>query len=146
LGKIAFDRKDYANAKTALLKALATLKPDEQTAEAEYLVASIDYAQRNLDAALERCDRASQNSTSQYWSAKCVVLQSDIYSDKNDLFNARAALEAVIDNFKDDPETNMKSVVAEARTKLKALEEKEKKKSRIDPNKNNGLIELDNGK
>jgi hypothetical protein len=62
------------------------------------------------------------------------------------LFNARAALEAVIDNFKDEPETNMKSVVAEARAKLKILEEKEKKKSRIDPNKNNGIIELDNGK
>jgi hypothetical protein len=37
-------------------------------------------------------------------------------------------------------------VVAEARIKLKTLEEKEKKKSRIDPNKNNGIIELDNGK
>ncbi|MEO0042193.1 MAG: hypothetical protein RL329_1641 [Bacteroidota bacterium] len=146
LGKIAFDKKDYANSKTALLKAIATLKPDEQTAEAEFLVASIDYAQRNLDAALDRCDRASQNSTSPYWSAKCVVLQSDIYADKNDLFNARAALEAVIDNFKEDSDAQMKSVVSEARAKLKILEEKEKKKSRIDPNKNNGIIELDNGK
>ena len=116
LGKVAFDRKDYSNATPALTKAIATGKASEQTDEAEYLLSYIEYLNRDLDAALKRADKASQNSTSQLWAAKCVILEADIYAEKNDLFNARAALNAVIENFKDNP-----ALVDEAKAKLQKL-------------------------
>ncbi len=138
LGKVAFDRKDNENAKNALLKAIATGKPGEQTDEAEYLVSYLEYLSRDLDGALKRADKASQSATLQYWAAKCVILEADIYAEKNDLFNARAALNAVIENFKDNAD-----LVTEAKSKLQKLDTKTKKTVKSVDAEKNGLIEMD---
>ncbi len=141
LGKIAFDRKENDKAKTALLKSIANSKDDDQNAEANYFVAYVDYLQRDLANALSRCEKVSQNSSSQYWSAKCVLLEADIYAEKGDLFNARAALEAVRDNFKDN-----KELKDEAERKLQQLETREKSKSRLEkdkPTDKKGLLEME---
>lgn len=137
-GKIAYDRKDYTTAQTALKKAITNGGNDEQTFEARYLDAMIDYNKRNLDIALDKADRASQNNPFAYWAAKCLILQADIYAEKNDLFSARAALEAVIDGTKDYPDLQN-----EAKQKLANLEKKEKTNSKINNNLNNNILEMD---
>ena len=143
LGKVAYDRNEFDRAQEAFKKAIQNGGNDEQTAEAKYLDALVDYKKRNLDLALDKADKASQNSTYAFWAAKCVILQADIYAEKNDLFSARAALESIIeaDALKAYPE-----IMAEAKMKLSNLENKEKSKSRITKDKpGNSLIELDNG-
>jgi TolA-binding protein len=143
LGKVAYDRNEFDRAQDAFKKTIQNGGNDEQTAEAKYLDALVDYKKRNLDLALDKADRASQNSTFAFWAAKCIILQADIYAEKNDLFSARAALESILDanELKAFPE-----IQAEAKMKLANLENKEKAKSRITKDKaGNSLIELDNG-
>ncbi len=137
LGKIAYDRNEWDKAQAAFQKTIQNGANDEQTAEARYMDALVDYKKRNLDVALNKADRASQNNPFVFWAAKCIILQADIYAEKNDLFSARAALESVIDGVKEFPE-----IVAEAKAKLSNLEKKENQKSRIKAD-NNGLIDLD---
>ena len=110
---------------------------DDQSAEARYLDAMIEYKKRNLDVALGKADRASMNNPSVFWAAKSVILQADIYAEKNDLVNARAALESIIEGVKQFPE-----IVAEAQQKLNNLKTKETVKSRITA-PNNNLLDMD---
>ncbi len=137
LGKISFDRNELDKAQAAFQKTIQNGANDEQTAEARYMDALVDYKKRNLDVALNKADRASQNNPFVFWAAKCIILQADIYAEKNDLFSARAALESVIEGVKEFPE-----IVAEAKAKLSNLEKKENQKSRIKP-QNSNLIDLD---
>ena len=131
LGKIAFDKNSFDEAQGYLKTAISkSANKDEQYYEALYLDASVDYKKRNLDVALSKADKASQNNPYDNWTAKCVILQADIYAEKNDLFSARAALESVIEGVKGFPE-----IVAEAKTKLANLENKEKQKSRLTKDK-----------
>ncbi|MBL7815455.1 MAG: tetratricopeptide repeat protein [Saprospiraceae bacterium] len=137
LGKVTFDRNEWDRAQGYFLKTIAAGGSDEQTSEARYLDAMIEYKKRNLDAALDKADRASMNNPSVYWAAKAVILQADIYAEKNDLVNARAALESIVEGVKEYPE-----IVTEAQQKLNNLKSKESVKSRIS-NPNNNLIEMD---
>lgn len=45
-------------------------------------------------------DASAKNSAYPYWVAKGLILLSDISMQKNDIFNAKAALEAVQENFR----------------------------------------------
>ncbi len=138
LGKIAYDRNDFDRAQQAMQQTIRNGGNDEQTAEARYIDALIDYKKRNLDVALGKADKASQNNSFVFWAAKCVILQADIFAEKNDLINARAALESIIDGVKEFPE-----IVAEAKQKLANLEKKEQTKSRISKDNSNGLLDME---
>ncbi len=138
LGKISFDRSEFDKAQSAFQKTINNGGNDEQTAEARYLDALVEYKKRNLDIALNKADKASQNNPFVFWAAKATILQADIYAEKNDLFSARAALESVIEGVKEFPE-----ITNEAKLKLANLEKKENLKSRINQTQKNGLIEMD---
>lgn len=137
LGKISFDRNDLDKAQGYFAKTIAAGGSDDQTSEARYLDAMIEYKKRNLDLALDKADRASQNNASEAWTARAVILQADIYAEKNDLVNARAALESIVEGLKGYPD-----IVAEAQTKLNNLKKKESIKSRITA-PNSSLIEME---
>ncbi len=137
LGKVAYDRSEWDKAQQAFQKTIKNGANDEQTAEARYLDALVDYKKRNIDVALDKADKASQNNSFVFWAAKCVILQADIYAEKNDLFSARAALESIIDGVKEYPE-----IVTEAKQKLANLEKKENLKTRIKP-PTSDLIEME---
>ena len=109
------------------LQAVVDLSDNEQTAEARYLLAEILYLQKSTAAAETSTRNAiSQNSDYPYWVAKSMILLSDIFVDKNDLFNARAALEAVLENFKEDP-----ALTKVAQTKLDAVKSKQASGSKL---------------
>jgi exonuclease VII small subunit len=55
-----------------------------------------------------------------------VLLLSDVLAAKGDLYNARAALEALLDNYSED-----EALVNEARQKLQRLEQQIQQNSRL---------------
>lgn len=139
LGKIAYDRKEYDNAMTAFNRVIQT-SDNEQTAEARYLVAYIYYLKRNLEKAQEITINANKESSAYpYWVAKSVILLSDILAEKGDLYNARAALEALLENYNEDAE-----LVKQAQTKLNQLNQQIQKGSRLAPSTTtNNLLEFE---
>ncbi|MCB0625680.1 MAG: tetratricopeptide repeat protein, partial [Saprospiraceae bacterium] len=102
LGKMAFDNRDYDAALSAFNK-VVQINTGEEAAEARYLIANIAYLRRDLSAAENLANRAIQeNSAFPYWVAKSMILLSDTYADMGDLFNARAVLEAIVENYDGD--------------------------------------------
>lgn len=144
LGKIAYDRNDYRRAKTAFEQVIAN-SDNVQTAEARYLYANIFYLERNLDRAQELALRSNSESRDYPdWVARSVILLSDIFRDKQDLYNARAALEALIANY----QGGNQEIVAEAERKLTLVNNEINAGSRLnnrDPNTRPGYLELDTG-
>lgn len=139
LGKQAFDRKDYNSALTSLQE-VVRLSDNEQTAEARYLIANIHYLRRDLNKAQELCIAANRESSAYpYWVAKTVILLSDVFLEKGELQNARAVLEAVLENYTEDPE-----VVKTARDKLAAVNARINAGSRLDLNRNINRLDMDN--
>jgi tetratricopeptide (TPR) repeat protein len=141
LGKIEFDGENYSAAIPYLEKVSANLD-NETAAEARYLTAESYFELKNLDKAEQICINSNKESAGfDYWIARSVILLSDINVERDDLLNARAALEAVIDNYSND-----KELVNIAQQKLNALEKKEQSKNRIRSDKSGQNFELQNDK
>lgn len=141
LGKMAFDRQDYDNALSAFNEVIR-LSDNEQTAEARYLKAYIFYLRRDLEKAQQVCINANKESSGYpYWVAKSVILLSDILQEKGDLYNARAALEALLENYKGDQQ-----LVNEARQKLETINRLINRSSRLSTEpEDSGTLEMDEG-
>ena len=113
---MAYERQDYENALTAFNEVIR-LSDNEQTAEARYLKAYIFYLRRDLERAQDICINANKESSGYpFWVAKSVILLSDILREKGDLYNARAALEALLENYNGD-----QKLVNEAREKAEKV-------------------------
>lgn len=127
VGKIAFDRSDYTSALGAFNETIR-LSDNEQTAEARYLKAFIYYQRRDLATAKDLTLASNRESSGYpYWVAKSVILLADIFVEQNDFYNARAALEALLDNYSDD-----QAVVTEAQQKLNRVNNMINQGSRLD--------------
>ncbi len=133
LGKMAFDQKEFQTALDAFGE-VTKLSDNVQTAEARYLVAYIYYQQRDLETAKQLAVNANKESSNfPFWVAKSVILLSDIFAEQGDLFNAKAALEALIENFDED-----EVLIATAKAKLAQLEKRTDSESRLDTRKDSG--------
>jgi len=140
-GKILFDEGQYPTALRSL-NAVTKLSDNEQTAEARYLISMIYYKQGELDIAEQLCLNSNKESANYpYWVAKSVLLLSDIFLAKDDLINARAALEALIANYTED-----EAITAEAQAKLKKVQAMSEKNNRLlkEPS-NPNVLELEQG-
>ncbi len=140
LGKIEYDAENYTAAIPHFDK-VSTALNNEVGAEARYLTAESYFNTSNLDKAEQICMNANKESSGfDYWISRSVILLSDINVERGDLLNARAALEAVLENYSNDAE-----LVKMAQQKLSDLEKKEQGKNRIknDTGKN---FELQNDK
>jgi len=143
VGKIAYDRRDYRTALPALNQVIAN-SDDERTAEARYLRANIAYLNNELTKAVDLALEANRESSGYpYWVAKTVLVLSDALKDQggDNLYNAEAALEALLENYNGDA-----AVVAEAQQRLTVVRNLIAAGSRInntpvDPNR----FEIDNG-
>lgn len=132
LGKIAYDRKDFAAAKLSFDKVLQ-LSDNEQTAEARYLIADIHYKNRDLEAAKKRClDNNQDNSGYPFWVGKSLLLLSDVFAEQGDLFSARVVLESLIENYANPSD----EIIPTARQKLELLNRQADGQSRIDSGEN----------
>lgn len=102
-----------------------------QGAESRYQIAYIYYVQRELTIARDLCMAHLKKSKNyESWVARGLLLLSDISFEQGDLFNARAALETLIENYN---ATNDPGIISSAKEKLKKIEAQESDDSRIIP-------------
>lgn len=95
--------KEFDDALEDFNQALKLTK-DEKAAESRYRISEIYFLRKDIETAeLLIQNAASESEGYPFWVAQSLLLYSDILADKGDFFNASAALEAVIENFHDDP-------------------------------------------
>lgn len=117
-GKSYYLENNYEKAVEELLSA-ANAAQDEYGAEAQYLVADALYKQKKYKESLEMCFAVNDKFGSfEKWRGKAFLLVADNYLALDEAFQAKATLQSIIENSGD------KDVVAEAKTRLKALEGK----------------------
>ncbi len=117
VGKMAYDRNDYAKAAPALQKVTQTSQ-SEQSAESWHLLAQMQYKQKRYAEAEETIGNANQASAGyDDWIARNLILLSDVYVEQGDKNSATAALEAVIENYKGEDAT----ILTVARQKYERL-------------------------
>ena len=93
-----------------------------KTAEALYQRAYIQYDQNQLDSARNDVYKLNEDfSAYEYWVVKGFILLSDIYVKEDDLFQAKATLQSIIDNY-DKEDDGLLDI---CRLKIKQIEEKE---------------------
>lgn len=113
-----------------------------QGAEAKYMVALIFHKQGLFDVAeREIFDFAKKGTDYQYWLGKSFLLGSDVFMAKEDIYQAKATLQSIIDNYsvKDD------GILDEAKTKLNKIILLENQ-PKPETNENNLQINLDKSK
>lgn len=138
LAKVSFNKEALTEAYSAF-EQVGQLSNNNQAAESRYMLAKILMMQDKQEEAEKTAHEANEkNSNYPFWIAKSILLLSDIYIDRNDLLNARAAAEAVVENFKTDED-----LVKEANTRLEKIKQKEIEGNRIKLDNPDGTLELD---
>lgn len=90
-----------------------------QAAEASFLQAEIEFRKDNLDSAEALVFKLVENHQAQsFWLGKSLVLLAEIYVTRGDLFQAKATLQSVIDNYIEDDEVKRSAI-----DKLKRIKE-----------------------
>jgi tetratricopeptide (TPR) repeat protein len=109
--------------------AVIRINSAELAAESRYYIASL-YEKRGEDEIAARLaeEAARANVGYPFWVAKSLILLSDIQFKAGDLLNARAIIEAIIENFQGD-----ETILKEATEKLDLIKKEEEHKSRIKP-------------
>ncbi len=138
LGKSAYDKGDFTRAYPALQN-VTRLIQSEEMAESYHLMAQILYKQKKYDEAEKLIDD-SNAAMAGYddWIARNIILASDVLVAKGDTETARAALEAVIENYKG----NNKEIMDLAKQKYQALGGKTSLRGTKPPGAS-GLLEMD---
>ena len=119
IGRFYLHDSLYKPAKMFFSKSLKTNSQDIYGAEAKYYEAYTRFMQDSLD----KCKKSimefnNQYANYDYWLGKTFVLLADYYLKKGDQFQAKATLNSVLENFKDE------EILEIARKKLEALEPK----------------------
>jgi tetratricopeptide (TPR) repeat protein len=95
-------------------------------AESKYFMARIRYDQGDLNGAeAEVFELVNRVPTYAFWIAKGLILLSDVYVATEDLFQAKATLQSILDNYEGD-----ETVLQEVRAKVAAVEELQKPKEK----------------
>ena len=124
LGKTAMARGDFETAKDEFLNTLNAAR-DEYGAEAKYLLAQIFFEQKDHKACYETLISLNNDfGTYQEWVGKSFLLLADNFTAMEDIFQAKATLQSLIDHF---PLQNVKD---EAKRKLTLLEQREIEKEK----------------
>ncbi len=109
-------------------KQVAQLTDNEQGAQVRYLTALIYFERGDLEASEEAC-RLTYNETSAHeeWTVKSFRLLAEIYVLRDELFQAKATLKSILDNY--EKEDQLKR---ETRERLREIEAKEEANSKIE--------------
>jgi tetratricopeptide (TPR) repeat protein len=137
IGKTRYDNKEWTPAIQSFNSSIQAVGDNVQAAEARYLIARIHFERKEYETAENKAKVVlAESAAFADWVAKSLILLSDIYLVQGDLIGARAALEAVIENFKGDSK-----ILQEAKDKLKEVERREKG-SNAKPSKNKDEIDF----
>lgn len=117
IGKSMYETDALDEALKSLLP-LVSNSPDERGAEAYYYISKIYYDQAKYDRALESLFVLTNNFQSyDLWLNKAYLLMADIYIETNELFQAKATLNSLIEH------STLDEVVVVAKAKLKQIED-----------------------
>ncbi|PCJ67437.1 MAG: hypothetical protein COA58_03715 [Bacteroidetes bacterium] len=121
LGKIQLKSSNLRTAKFHFDYVIANSR-NAKTAEALYQRAYIQYDQNELDSARSDVYKLNDDfSAYEFWVVKGFILLSDIYVKEEDLFQAKATLQSIIDNYSKEDD----GLLDICRLKIKQIEEKE---------------------
>lgn len=99
LGKAYLETGDQEQAQEVLTAVARDVK-NVEGAESKYLIADIMFRKGQVDQAeKEILEFLDQNTTHQYWLAKGYILWSEIYLIRGDLFQAKATLQILKENY-----------------------------------------------
>lgn len=138
LAKVSY-KKGMLQQAVSAFTLVQELSNNNQAAESRYMLAKILFEQDKQQEAENAANLANEkNSNYPFWIAKSILLLSDIYIQRGDLLNARAAAEAVIENFKDNEQ-----LIIDANAKLAEISQREIDSNRIKIDNPDGILELD---
>ena len=119
LGKTAMARGDSTSAKDEFLNTLNAAQ-DEYGAEAKYLLAQLFYNQKAYRQSIETLVSLNADfSEYQDWVGKSYLLLADNYVGLNNVFQAKATLQSLVDNF---PQQSVKEA---ARKKMQEIDKRQ---------------------
>lgn len=125
LGKSAFERGDYETAKDEFLNTLNTAQ-DEYGAEAKYLLSLILHNQKEYKQSYETLLGLTEDfSGYDEWVGKAFLLMADNFLAMDQVFQARATLESLVENF---PLQHVKEAAA---GKIREIDRVEAEKKRL---------------
>ncbi|MBL4649026.1 MAG: tetratricopeptide repeat protein [Aureispira sp.] len=138
IGKAYLAQQDNNRTLVAFNKNIQLSGDDVHSAEARYWRAYITYKNRNLDKAMNLCFENNKEIPGHpYWLVKSFILLADIYAEQDNLFQAKATLQSIVDNYDGDQD-----LLNEAKRKLKLVIEAEQSNSKIKPANLNGELEM----
>lgn len=138
IGKAYLAQRDYDRALAAFQKNIDLSGDDELSAESRYWRAYITYQKRDLDKAMDWCFQNNKEIPGHpYWLVKSFILLADIYGEQDNLFQAKATLQSIVDNYDGDQE-----LLNEAKQKLQRVIEAEQSNSKIKKDNPNGELEM----
>lgn len=130
LAKSFVAQKDN-NSAVPELRIIAANLNTEEGAEAKFLLAQILYNQnQNELAEKEIIDFNNKNTPFYYWQAKAIILLSDVYVRKDDIFMAKHSLQSIIEGY----DIANDGIVDDAQVKLNEIEENEEIDELLDEN------------
>jgi len=122
LGK-AFLETGKSDEALDVLSIVSSNVKNAEGAEAKYLRAQIMFDKGMVvEADKEILDFLDKNTTHQYWLARAYILWSDIYLNKEDLFQAKATLQILQENYENTTD-GIRSMV---NNRLRTIEDLEK--------------------
>ncbi len=137
LGKLAYRNEQYDEALNHLNR-VTRESNNALTAEARYLIAKMYFENEEYSTAEQLCREAVQESSSYpVWVAKTLLLLSDVYFAQDDLFNAKAAVDAIIENFNSD-----EALLEQAKGQRKRIEQMESERSNVRENPGDSLLDM----
>ena len=105
---------------------IVSLSQSAMGAEARYEIANCFFSQNRLpDAEKAAFEVINKSGSYETWVTRAYLLLGDVYFKQKDYFNAKATFQSVIDNAK------LEDLRQEADRKLKAVEDEEKKESKV---------------
>jgi tetratricopeptide (TPR) repeat protein len=121
LGKSAIEKQNYDLA-VSELSSIPSLTTSEKNAEAKYYFAYVQFLQAQYKESQKSVfELINQDPSYDYWVGKGFILLSDNYAAMNDLFNAKFALEKLIEK------SSSAELIAVAKEKLNKIKEAEEK-------------------
>lgn len=129
-GKSCFATDKLEMAKP-LFETVVKKSSSEKGAESKYLLALIENLKGNYTKSLDICFELKDDFASyEKWVVKTFILIGDNYLKTDDIFQAKATIESLLNNYDGD-----KTLVEEAKQKLAEIEKKGQEKSKVEFNK-----------
>ncbi|MDZ4845012.1 MAG: tetratricopeptide repeat protein [Chitinophagales bacterium] len=126
LGKAAFAAADYEQA-GKFFKKTAESTTTVIGSEAKYRIAEISFIKGNFTQSMNECKvMVEQKPTHEYWRVKGFILLADNYHKLGNIFQAKATLQSIVDNYKGE---ELKQI---AQDKLNAILDEEKTKQKLE--------------